>query len=326
MEEMKFILAALSLPFLPFAASAGILPDQIGVYHRTALSKPALADQAVWKDYGLKECETATYENDAAKFTGTAWRLRDTTASLAAFDWQRPADAKPSKAGSLAAETVASFLVAHGQYLVRFDGYKPSGEELAAVWTGLKNVDHTQLPVLPSYLPAAGLVPNSERYVVGPASLAKFTPAISAAVAGFHYGAEAQTGVFHSPKGEMTMAIFNYPTPQIAMDKLSDFQNVPGAMAKRSGPFVAVVIAPADPELAERLLSEVRYQAQITRDEYVPTQRDNMGNLLLNICILIGILLAFALVSGVLFGGLRYLARVLRKGQEPEPMITLHLE
>jgi hypothetical protein len=323
---MRLILSALCLSLATLAATAGILPDQIGAYRRTGSSKPALSDQAVWNDYGLKDSETATYENGASKFTATVWQLQDTTASLAAFDWQRSADAKPSKAAALAAETGTSLIVVHGQYLFVFEGHKPSAEELDAVWNSLKNVDTTQLPVLPSYLPSGHLTPNSERYVTGPASLAKFDPAVSAAVAGFHYGAEAQTGVFHSPKGDMTLAIFNYPTPQIAMEKISDFQKVPGAIAKRSGPFVAVVVAPADPEMAENLLSEVRYQAQITRDEYVPTKRDNMGDLLLNICILIGILVGFAAVSGVVFGGLRYLARVVRRGPEPEPMITLHLE
>jgi len=65
-------------------------------------------------------------------------------------------------------------------------------------------------------------------------------------------------------------------------------------MVKRTGPLVAVVPAAADPDLAERLLGGIRYQAEITRNEYVPTERDNMGDLLLNICILTGILAAFA--------------------------------
>lgn len=323
---MKHYLAALAVCLLPIAGSAAILPDNIGAFHRTAGSKPALTDRPVWDDYGIKDWETATYENGAAKMSVSARQLQDTTGSLAAFDWQRPADAKPSKLGNLAAETPTSLVWVHGQYLLLFQGDKPSATDLQALAASLKKVDTTQLPVLPSYLPSDNLVPDSERYITGPASLARFDPAISAAVAGFHYGTEAQTGVFHSPKGDMTLAIFNYPTPQIAMEKVSDFQKVAGAVAKRSGPFVAVVIAPADPEMAGRLLGEIRYQAQITRDEYVPTKRDNMGNLLLNICILIGILAVFALVSGLLFGGVRYLARVLRRGPEPEPMITLHLE
>jgi hypothetical protein len=326
MKLMKHCFAALALCLLPLAGSAAILPDTIGAFHRTASSKPALTEKPVWDDYGLKNWETATYENGAAKMTVAAWQLQDTTASLAAFDWQRPSDARPSRTGALQAQSATGLLWVHGQYLVSFDGNRPSDADLQALAGSLKNVDTTQLPVLPSYLPTDNLVPNSERYITGPASLARFDPGISASLAGFHYGAEAQTGVFHSPKGDLTLAIFNYPTPQIAMEKLSDFQKLPGALAKRSGPFVAIIINPADPELAERLLGEIRYQAQITRDEYVPTKRDNMGDLLLNICILIGILAGFALVSGLLFGGLRYLGRVLRRGPEPEPMITLHLE
>jgi hypothetical protein len=324
---MKHYLAALAVCLMPLAGSAAILPENIGAFHRTAASKPALTDKPVWDDYGIKDWETATYENGAAKMTVSAWRLQDTTGSLAAFDWQRPANAKPSPLGGLAAQTAAALLWVHGQYLFAFQGDKPSSTDLQTLAASLKKVDTTQLPVLPSYLPSDNLVPNSERYITGAASLAQFDPAISATIAGFQYGTEAQTGVFHSPKGaDMTLAIFNYPTPQIAMEKLSDFQKLPGAITKRSGPFVAVVVAPPDPEMAERLLGEIQYQAQITRDEYVPTKRDNMGDLLLNICILIGILAAFALFSGLLYGGMRYLARVLRKGPEPEPMITLHLE
>src|SRR5208282_1736988 len=114
----------------------------------------------------------------------------------------------------------------------------------------------------------------------------------------FHFGAEAQLGVFHTPKGDATMVIFNYPSPQIAMQRIPDFQNLPGSIAKRSGPLVAVVLTPPDPDYAEKLLSQVRYQAQVTLDEYVPTRRDNIGDLVINAFVLIGILLAFSVISG----------------------------
>lgn len=326
MEKMKHFFAGVVLCLLPAALSAAVLPEAIGAWHRTNSTQPALADRPLWVEYGLKDWETGTYENGGSKFTVSAWQLADTTGALAAFDWQRPADAKPSKLAPLAAETAQGLAWVHGQYVFLFDGYKPPAAELQTLGQGLKSVDTTALPVLPDYLPSTSLVPNSERYIIGPVGLTRFSPAISSSLAGFHYGAEAQTGIFRSPKGDMNLAIFNYPTPQIAMDKVLEFQKLPGALAKRTGPFVAVIPAPVDPELAEQLLANIRYQAQITRDEYVPTQRDNMGNLLLNICILIGILAGFALVSGLVFGGIRYLIRVARHGQEPEPMITLHLE
>ena len=88
---------------------------------------------------------------------------------------------------------------------------------------------------------------------------------------------------------------------------------------------MALVLSPADADYAERLLAGVRYQAQVTRDEYVPTKRDNIGNLLLNACILIGILLAFSVVSGLALGGFRAFMKRGKKGPEADAMITLDL-
>jgi hypothetical protein len=319
---MKFLLTAILLPSL---AAAAILPDAIGAYQRGKPSKPAVSDQAIWTEFGLKSSETAAYQNGTAKFTITAWMLQDTTGSLAAFDWQRPAAATPSTAAKLAAETPDSLLLVHGNYLFSFAGYKPSKEELDALTGSLHNVDATVLPVLPGYLPSDGLVPNSERYILGPASLQKFAPGIPPSVAAFHFGAEAQMGVFHNPKGDAPMLIFNYPTPQIAMQRVLEFQKLNGAVAKRSGPLVALVLAPPDPDYAENLLAQVRYQAQVTVDEYVPTRKDNIGDLVINAFILIGILLAFSVVSGIALGGFRALRRRSRHGEEADAMITLHL-
>jgi hypothetical protein len=196
---------------------------------------------------------------------------------------------------------------------------------LDALTGSLHNVDSTVFPILPGYLPS-GFIPNSERYILGPVSLQKFSPGIPPSVAGFHFGSEAQMGLFHSPKGDATMLIFNYPTPQIAMQRILEFQKLPGAVAKRSGPLVALVLDPPDPDYAETLLSQVRYQAQVTADEYVPTRRDNIGDLVINAFVLIGILLAFAVISGFALGGYRALRRRSRHGEEADAMITLHLQ
>jgi hypothetical protein len=226
----------------------------------------------------------------------------------------------------MAAETADSALLVHGNYVLRFTGRKPEPAELAVLYDGLRNVDTTLLPPLPQYLPAQDRVPNSERYITGPAGLQKFDPSIPPSVAGFHFGAEAQMGVFHSPKGDLTLAVFNYPTHQIAMQKESEFAKISGAMVKRTGPLVAVVPSPSDPDAAERLLAQIRYEANVTRDEYVPTRRDNIGNLVINAFELIGILLGFAVVSGFALGGYRALRRRSRGGEEADALLTLHID
>jgi multisubunit Na+/H+ antiporter MnhC subunit len=93
-------------------------------------------------------------------------------------------------------------------------------------------------------------------------------------------------------------------------------------MAKRAGPMVAVVLAPQDPNAAERLLSLVRYKAVVTEDERAPTARDNVADLLLNIFMLTGIVLVFCVVAGLAVAVLRRLGW----GTSGDAMTLLHLE
>jgi hypothetical protein len=310
----------------PLLASAAIWPDSIGPWQRTGTSAPKLSDQALWDECGLKESEAATFEGGSGKFTAVGYRLGDTTGAMAAFNWQRPADGKPHPLADLSAQTATQLMLVRGNYVLLFQGYKPPSEELAPLLDGLRNVDATPLPTLPGFLPTQDLVPNSQRYVIGPVGLAKFDPGIPPSVAAFHLGSEAQIGTFRSQKGNMTLAIFDYPTPQIARQKQADFEMLKGAVVKRSGPLVAVILAPPDPDAAERLLAQVRYEAQITLNERVPGPGDDPGRMLLNIVVFAGILIAFCVIAGFFAGGLRVFLLGRRKGVKADPMILLHLE
>ena len=310
--------------FAAVAAQAGIWPAQFGPARLVSTKTVTLSNQGLWSEYGLQEAEQALYKSDAESFTATAYRLQDSTAALGAFDWQRPQDAKQSQLGQLAVETPSQTMLAHANYLLVFERYKPQVADLASLFQSLPKLDQAPLPTLPGYLPTAGLVPNSQRYVVGPVGLAAFDSGIPAGVAAFHLGSEAQIGAFRTPSGEMKLAIFNYPTPTIARERLSEMQKLPGAIVKRSGPLVAVILSPVSADDAERLISQVRYQAAISWDEYVPSRRDNIGNLIINAFIMIGILLAFSTVAGFAFGGFRILARRVRK-DDSEAMTVLNL-
>ena len=320
---VKLRRASLLLLFLS-SLQAGIWPEQFGQAKRLSVKTVAISDQRLWSEYGLQETEQAQYESGSEKFTATAYRLQDSTAALGAFDWQRPKDGKPSQLSQLAVETGDRTMLAHANYLLVFEGYKPLVNQLDSLFQSLPKLDQSPLPALQGYLPSEGLVPNSQRYVVGPESLAAFDPGVPAGVAAFHLGAEAQIGTFRAGSGEMKLAIFNYPTPTIARERVAEMQKLPGAIAKRSGPLVALILAPPNADDAERLLSQVRYQASISWDQYVPSRRDNIGNLIINAFILIGVLLAFSTVAGVAFGGLRVLMRRGRK-EDPEAMTVLHL-
>ncbi len=317
-----------ALPLLVAAAAlGGIWPDQMGEFKRVSAAPMAVSDRALWDEYGFDQAERATYQAGAKKFVATAWRLKDSTGAFAAFQWQRPADAHPTKLSDLAVETQTTAVITYGNYLLRFDGWTPQVTDLGALVDRLPKLEKSPLPTLSGYLPAEGLLPNSERYILGPASLDRFRPGIPPSVAAFHMGAEGQLGRFRAGSSEMDLLIFAYPTPHIARDQLAAFQKLPGAMAKRAGPLVALILSPADADAAERLLALVRYQAEVTLSEYVPTRRDNIGDLILNIFLLTGILLVFCAVAGLAYGGI--LAAVRRWHGGPgtdDPMIMLHLD
>jgi len=308
-------------------ALAGIWPDQIGEFKRVSAAPAAVSERAVWDEYGLDETERATYEGASQKFAATAWRLRDTTGAFAAFQWQRPAEARPSRLAELAVETDRTALVAYGNYLLHFDGWKPQVTDIAALVDRVPRLEKSPLPTLPGYLPGTGLIANSERYILGPASLDRFRPGIPPSVAAFHMGAEGQVANFHSPGGEMALVVFSYPTPHIARDQLAAFRTLPGVVAKRDGTLVAAVLSPPDADAAERLLALVRYHAEVTLTEYVPTRRDNVGDLILNIFMLTGILVLFCAAAGLAYGGILALSRRWRGGPSGgDPMIMLHLD
>ncbi|SRR5581483_1144984 len=319
---MRFLFALL----LPALASAAIWPEQFAAFKLSSSSAAQASEPRLWDEYGFVEGQRVQYSADDRKFTATGYRFHDSTGAMAAFEALRPADAKPSGVARLAAEASKGLIVVHGNFLLVFNDYRPQAAELAGVIENLANVDSSPLPALMDYLPAENRIANSERYILGPVALAKFAPAIPPSTAAFRFGAEAQMGTFRDPGGEMRMAVFEYPTPQIAMERVLEFQKVPGSIAKRSGPLVAIVLSPPNADAAERLLSLVRYQPSITMSERVPTRKDNIGDLIINAFVLIGVLLAFSAVAGLALGGFRAVFRRGRRQDQPEPMILLHLE
>jgi hypothetical protein len=322
---MRLPAAFLSLALLiPVSAFPAILPDTIGVWQKGAPTTAPVPDAKVWQEYGLQDSETAPYAADGKKYTITAYRFADATGAFSALDQSLPKDATPIKVTDRGAETANDEYVAVGNYVFIFNGYKPKPEELNHVVGTAPHYGQSPLPTLPKYLPP-GAQPNSQRYIIGPAGLALFAPSIPPSTAAFHFAAEAAMARYKVKGGDAILLVFSYPTMEMAKNRLPSFQEVPGATVKRTGPLVAVTLNTANPDDAERLLSQVRFQAEITVPEHVPTLKDNPANLFLNIIILCGVLAALCLVSGLVVGGLRMTLRRAGASGEGDAMISLRL-
>jgi hypothetical protein len=328
-KEVQKMLRGVNLfGFLIASASlyGGIFPDQIGQFRKGPVKTITVPDQALFEEYGLDATEQAEYAAGAKHFSATAWRLHDSTGAMALYESKRPPGAIPSEIGKLGVRTSDGVIFAHGNYVFRLTGNVPAPAEMEPVYKVLPKLDGSPLPALMTYLPPEGLIANSERYILGPVSLDRFDPKIPPSVAAFELGTEGQLGTYRTAKGPLTMAIFKYPSPSFARERVEDFQKIPGASARRVGALVAVTVDPPDPDEAQRVLSQVHYDTDITLSEKVSSNDVKQKvSYILDVFVFSGMLILGCLVAGIAFGGFRTIRRKLRNGPDPEALTTLHL-
>jgi hypothetical protein len=358
------LVLAISLAGLAAASeanpSASVLPKQFGGWQISGSSRtsndPAIADPvnaAILKEYGFTSFESATYtRDDGRKLIVKAARFGDASGAYGAYTYYKTPAMLIEKIGDGAASMNERVLFYRGNILVDAAFQKLSAMSAAelrelADGTPLPSGNIRNLPGLPAYLPTQSYVKNTAKYVLGPVTLHNLLTPVSVELVDFTAGAEVVVGNYNSSGGEATLMLISYPTPQIAADHLRRIeaartQSSPPAnganailqapvFAKRTGPIVVVAAGPLSPAEAKSLLASVNYDANITWNENTYfTKRDNLANLLVNVIILCFIIIGFALVAGVAFGGIRILAkrlfpdRVFDQAQNRE-FISLHL-
>ncbi len=297
--------AFLGVPLWVLSLPAAILPERFGDLQRSAAQPFTPTEAVIYQEYGLDAAEKAYYAAGDRQVEITALRAKDATGAYAMYLLLRPPDGKPVALGEGGLESGSLTVYRLGNYVLLLRGPRPESDHLELLGAVLPRIERGAASPLAQHVPAAGRLPNSERYILGPASLEKLFPAVTPSVAAFHYGAEAQTAEYSVAGGRLTLALFSYPTPQLARAQLEEFHKLPGVMAKRSGPLIAAVSKPFSRDEAEKLLALVRYEATLTWNQQAGSRRNNLGDLILNIFLLIGIILGFAAVVGVGFGGLR---------------------
>jgi hypothetical protein len=197
---------------------------------------------------------------------------------------------------------------------------------------------------LPQYLPKSGYGKNTAKYVMGPVGLEKISaPALRALV---DFGASAEVaralpdsgGTPRADAGSpirrrnwrQSICAIDAPTqawtghsPELRSRLQGRFQ------WKRTGPIVA--IDRRDLAGEARALSAVNYEADVTWNENTyQGKKNSLANLLLNVFLLCGILIVFAAVAGLAFGGIRIFfnrilpERVLHR-ETPSDFISLNL-
>lgn len=289
------------------------------------LAVSLLADDTVlWHEFGLVRSTTS----NQGTLNVTTYQMKDQTGALAAWEWLRSAKARTCDLASFCTIDIGQTVISDDNYVLIFQGGIPKKTEIDAVVQALPNRKDTSLPAILTFLPLQGREASSARYVLGPASLHAFAPELVAAKPGFDEGVEGQIASYQilETLPPVRLAIFDYPTPEMARLHLPAFQKLPEVQAKRSGVLIAVVFGPGAKAQAATLLDRVQYEAKITWNEVPPSSPIKpMLQLLINIVYLSAILSGICLLGGIIYGGMRIWRRRYGTLEADESMITLNL-
>ncbi|HLJ87654.1 MAG TPA: DUF6599 family protein [Candidatus Angelobacter sp.] len=319
--------SALGSSALASQPSTNLLPSSFNGWQKNTTTAKAskdatVADQAdaeVLKEYGFSDMERATYVRDDRKMQVKAARFEDASGALGAFTYYVQPQMQTEQIPDKAVSNNSRVLFYRGNILidVLLDRVTAmSATDLRALSDALPHPhgSSSALPALASNLPKQSFLANTGRYVMGPVALGRLGLPLPANLVDFTKGPELVSGKYRSSWGEANLILIEYPTPQIAAERLRTMQAaaLPGGpfYFKRSGPLVAAMNGNIPEGEAQSLLASVNYDAEVTWNQRTkPNAKDNIGNLIVAVFALIAIILVVALVMGVAFGGIRVLVK-----------------
>jgi hypothetical protein len=328
----------------PAPAAAPILPTMFAGWQSTASQtsdNPAAADPAnasVLKEYGFTEFESANYSRDGITLALRVIRFQDASGAYGAYTFYRQPGMAPVSIGKQGVFDGAHHIIFWtGNTLL--DGVfseltAMSASDLRELVSMLPQPDGTANlpPQLPANLPPTGLQSDSIRYALGADAYVRSGGVLPPSVVDFSRDVEAVTAEYQTRGGDGAVTLLNYPTPQIAAERLRAIQSylqkhdaasVPQPLAesstsslivRRSGPIVVLTSGSFTADQAKQLSETVHYDAAVTWNNpkgYV-SEETRAAKLVIGIFALIAVLIGTTIIIGFFFGGGRILLRKLR--------------
>ena len=280
----------------------------------------------VLREYGTLGAERRLYTRGSESLAVTLYQMRDPTAAFGAFSFLRSEEMTPAEIAATAALGRERGLVLVGSLLLEVTGQNVAGlaGDLKVLTSALGHGAAKALyPALSQYVPARGLVPNSDRYLLGPVALNRFLPLGAGDWVGFSNGAEALLARYRMGGQEITLLLVAYPTPQAAamkLDELGRWFNLntgeermagrPLLFARRSSSLLAVVANSRSAAAAEALLQQIQYETHVTWNEPGHKATDPpLAQILVGTFLGIAVLLIYTLAAGIAMGGLRLVVK-----------------
>lgn len=304
-------------------------------------------DAAVEQEYGVKTLELRTYELGKTQLQLVVEPAPDATSAYGLLTFYRSPTMTPEKGIELTVGDDSGTLMARGNNFLRFlrgshSSLSESDYQALLVFVGGTKPSTNALRALPRPLPEKGLVPGSEKYLLGLEAAKRVLRGFRADLIGFEQGAEVQLAQYQSGKGASTLLSISYPTPQIARVRFGSLSNFLGLnqdhgddtiYGRRQGSYVFLVLHGGNAETASALLDRFKVTESVSWDQKYTSERGftlELVHMILAIMLLTSILVGGCIVAGVLFFlSRRFAARFFPESQwgrsDEDQLIRLNL-
>lgn len=321
----------------------GLLPNSFGGWTagKDAQLTRVSADlqpeaQAALVEYGFATGEEADFARAGVTIHVRLYQMKDPTGAYGLYSYLRTPDMPHANLAAHSAMSHDRALALSGNLVVEVRGSdlpKMTADLKALASAVASHAQEGPLPMLPQHMPLNNMVERSDHYILGPQTLNQFMTVNGASGdwLGFSEGAEAEVAKYRLGGKEVTLLVADFPTPQSAIKKLAELKskyNVigvldsapsPGSMppsgepplfAKRSVTLLAIVSGTTSQADAAALLKQVHSGTELTWNEpnFELTQ-PNIGTIVVGTIIGTGIICAFAIISGLAFGGVRLVVK-----------------
>ena len=275
-------------------------------------------DPVVEKEYGVKALELRTYKLGKKQTQVVVEPATDATAAYGLLTFYQAQEMTQENGVQLAVRDDHETLMARGSNFIRFLRSKdaPASEseyQALLVFVGGPKPSDSALKSLPPSMPSKGLIPGTEKYLLGLEAAKRALPSFRTDLLGFEQSAEVQLGQYKTAKGTATLISISYPTPKIARVRygaLKDFLGLnqdhgdASIYGVRHGSYVFLAVNAGNQETATALMDLFQVTQGVSWDQKYVSERTftlQLVHMVLAIFLLTAFLITACVVVGVLF-------------------------
>lgn len=266
------------------------------------------------REYGVKNVEIRTYREGKQRAQAIVEEAPDPSSAYGLFTFYQNETMTPAKGMKLAVVSAQQGYMARGTAFVRV--LRPanmSEKDFHALLLSIGGASPSAqaMALLPPPLPAKGMVPGSEKYVLGTVAASRALPFFRTDLVGFQQGAELQEAAYQQDGQRVNFFLLSYPTSQIANLRYRALTHLlginegsgPGSLyGKLKGTYVLLVQNATSPQAASKLMDTLSISQEVSWNEPPPGKpmAIQMVHLIIGNILLVLILIGMAMITGVL--------------------------